>query len=280
MEMYTIGQISSLFGMSKQTLRYYDKIDLLKPSFIDESTGYRYYEYSQFHHIGLILSLRQTGLPITDIKDFLSIKDTKILKEFLLTQKEKLDNQLREIEVMKDFTSNLYDNLDMYENFNYSHKEMFFAIKTIPARHLFKVNFEFDISQLYQYIKTLNEIILLSNDSNLNFFRTDIALLIDKEKLISSEFATYTSIATVIKLKGKLKSQKNIYRIPKGEFVYTFHYGIYKNLPDSYGKLMEYIKNNNYEITGDSIEISHMNIRFTDDPKQFITEIQIPVEKK
>ena len=38
-ELYTIGEVSKLIGISSQTLRYYDKIGVVKPAFVNEATG-------------------------------------------------------------------------------------------------------------------------------------------------------------------------------------------------------------------------------------------------
>lgn len=40
--MMTIKEFASLCGCSTQTLRYYDKIDLLKPVKVNQSSGYNY----------------------------------------------------------------------------------------------------------------------------------------------------------------------------------------------------------------------------------------------
>ena len=45
--MYRIGEFSHLCETTIKTLRHYDKINLLKPSKIDDFTGYRYYEDNQ-----------------------------------------------------------------------------------------------------------------------------------------------------------------------------------------------------------------------------------------
>lgn len=39
-EFFTIGEISKLFNINKKTLRYYDEIDLFKPSYVDEHNKY------------------------------------------------------------------------------------------------------------------------------------------------------------------------------------------------------------------------------------------------
>ena len=40
----TIKDFSALCGCSTQTLRYYDRIGLLKPTRLDNWTGYRHYD--------------------------------------------------------------------------------------------------------------------------------------------------------------------------------------------------------------------------------------------
>lgn len=45
--MFKIGEFSVLTSISIHMLRNYDKIGLLTPKYIDESTGYRYYGSDQ-----------------------------------------------------------------------------------------------------------------------------------------------------------------------------------------------------------------------------------------
>lgn len=51
---YSIGETANLLGVSTQTLRYYDRENILKPVRINDQTGYRYYSYTQFHVIDRI----------------------------------------------------------------------------------------------------------------------------------------------------------------------------------------------------------------------------------
>ena len=50
----SINDLSMLAGISKRSLRYYDEIGLLKPSFINDS-GYRVYEKKQVLQLQQIL---------------------------------------------------------------------------------------------------------------------------------------------------------------------------------------------------------------------------------
>ena len=69
--MYKIGDFSKMSKTTVKALRYYEKEGLLKPAFIDRDTSYRYYESSQLVDISKIISLRQIGLSIKDIKKVL-----------------------------------------------------------------------------------------------------------------------------------------------------------------------------------------------------------------
>ena len=66
--MYKIGDFSSMSKTTIKTLRYYEKEGLLTPVYIEQNTGYRYYESSQLIDISKIISLRQIGLSIKEIK--------------------------------------------------------------------------------------------------------------------------------------------------------------------------------------------------------------------
>ena len=76
---YTIGDVSRIMGISTQTLRYYNSIDLLKPAYVNEDTGYRYYSGDQFHFIDRIRYLQKLGMSLDEIKKVLIHNDIQSL---------------------------------------------------------------------------------------------------------------------------------------------------------------------------------------------------------
>lgn len=68
---FTIGEIAKLFNISTQALRLYDRIDLLKPAYINEETGYRYYSIGQFVNLECIKRCKAMGFSLEEIKDLL-----------------------------------------------------------------------------------------------------------------------------------------------------------------------------------------------------------------
>lgn len=69
--MYSIGKFSQLCRVSIKTLRYYDRIGLVQPHFIDPSTGYRYYTDEQTPTILLIARLKRYGFQLSQIESLL-----------------------------------------------------------------------------------------------------------------------------------------------------------------------------------------------------------------
>ncbi|WP_198930893.1 MerR family transcriptional regulator [Sporomusa sphaeroides] len=65
--MYAIGDMSKIHNVPIRTLRYYDKIGLFKPSFVDQGTGYRYYSTEQFEQLNIIKYLKSRESPIVSV---------------------------------------------------------------------------------------------------------------------------------------------------------------------------------------------------------------------
>ena len=65
--MYKIGDFSKRVNVPIKTLRYYDEIDLFKPSYIDDFTGYRYYVDDQIEEIKKIIMLKELNLSLKDV---------------------------------------------------------------------------------------------------------------------------------------------------------------------------------------------------------------------
>jgi len=66
-----IGELAGFFGVSPKALRVYEKLGLLTPAKIDESSGYRYYSPDQVPQLDALLELRQLGFSLAEIQKLL-----------------------------------------------------------------------------------------------------------------------------------------------------------------------------------------------------------------
>ena len=117
-----IKEFAEASGVSVRTLHYYDEIDLLKPAFVDEWTGYRYYDENSLLRMQEILFYRELDFSLKSISEILSSPDynkKKAISEqknLLILKKERLERLISAIEkaekgeiVMKVFDNSEFD---------------------------------------------------------------------------------------------------------------------------------------------------------------------------
>lgn len=99
MNYYKTGQFARLANVSERTIRYYDKIGLLKPSFVMEN---RYRQYSDLDLLKLqkILSLKHLGFSIEEI--FPMVMDNTNLKESFELQIDLIEDKISHLQSLKD----------------------------------------------------------------------------------------------------------------------------------------------------------------------------------
>lgn len=96
MEMhFKIGQVADMFDTSIRALRLYDKMDLFKPKYTDEQTGYRYYTADQLPLLNTILVFKSIGIKLIDIKHLVDNGiNPEVLIEILRKKQEYWENQI------------------------------------------------------------------------------------------------------------------------------------------------------------------------------------------
>ncbi|MCR5207492.1 MAG: MerR family transcriptional regulator [Eubacterium sp.] len=103
--MYTIGQVSKMFGLPISTLRYYDKEGLF-PN-IERQSGIRKFSENEIEALRVIECLKASGLEIKDIKQFMNwVKEGASTyekrRELFEAQKEAVETEIARLEKMLD----------------------------------------------------------------------------------------------------------------------------------------------------------------------------------
>lgn len=99
MNYYKTGQFAKLANVSERTIRYYDKIGLLKPYFVMEN-GYRQYSDLDLLKLQKILSLKHLGFSIEEI--FPMVMDNTNLKESFELQIDLIEDKISHLQSLKD----------------------------------------------------------------------------------------------------------------------------------------------------------------------------------
>ena len=64
----SIGDFAKITRASVKSLRYYEKLGVLQPAYVDPDTRYRYYLPQQIYRVNLIRMCVEEGMPIEDFK--------------------------------------------------------------------------------------------------------------------------------------------------------------------------------------------------------------------
>lgn len=112
----TITQVSKKYGLTTDTLRYYERIGLLPP-IPRKSNGNRYFPREILDWIELVVCLRQAGVPIEKLIDYahlLAVGDASLKAREDLLQ-EQLDSLKQKRKSLDNSIDRLTCKIDLYK---------------------------------------------------------------------------------------------------------------------------------------------------------------------
>lgn len=264
--MYKIGDFSSMSKTTIKTLRYYEKEGLLKPVYIDQNTGYRYYETSQLVEISKIISLRQIGLSIKDIKNILDGYD---MKNILNKRKKEIEQNLTIYDTQLSKINYLLEENNMKN-------EIF--IKEIPSYVIYYHDgIISDFSKIPEFV--------LQTGAECQKVNPNLKCVIPNYCYISYLDGEYKE--KDIKIRYAEAVEKFGVETEVVKFMQTtpitavciYHKGPYENLRESYNIILKYIEDNGYEIIDNARECYIDGCWNKDSSDDYLTEIEFPVRK-
>jgi ubiquinone/menaquinone biosynthesis C-methylase UbiE/DNA-binding transcriptional MerR regulator len=111
-EYFTTGQLAKMAKVSVRTIRFYDTQNLLKPCFINEETGARYYTREDFLKLEQVLLYKYLGFSIEEIKGLTMNNDMDYVMESMRLQYKLIEDKIEQMQLVKeaiDSTINAYE---------------------------------------------------------------------------------------------------------------------------------------------------------------------------
>lgn len=264
--MYKIGEFSKLSKTTIKTLRYYEKEQILIPSFVDDN-GYRYYETNQLLDLAKVISLRQIGISIEEIKRVLNGKN---LKEVLEKREKDLENNINEYNDQLSKIKYLKEEKQMkYE----------VVIKELPDYVVYYKEGKIkDFSEITNFILGSSEECMKLNP-NIKCIEPDYCYVnyLDGEYKEKDFTIRYAQAVTE---EGKSNDSIKFEKLKPIDAVCIYHKGAYERLGEAYSYIMKYIEENDYEIVECPRERYIDGIWNKENEEDWLTEIQVPIKKK
>lgn len=96
---YKIGEVAEYFGISRDTLRHYDRLGILSPPQNNEN-GYRIYSRADFLCMAYIRDLREAGVSLKDIALLMREGSIEKAEAIMQVRQAQIDEKISELEYM------------------------------------------------------------------------------------------------------------------------------------------------------------------------------------
>lgn len=266
-DLFTIGEMAALCRTTKDALYFYERKGLVKPYFIDDN-GYRYYDLNNFYDLDMILSLREADGSIREICEFMDHPTPEKYVQYLTQKRDDLAEKRTKLKIIEDRISQTIalteqgmkqDSLQPQICFE---EQQYLIVKPMEDQH-----------NPQSFLPVFSEVLTLCRTHDIPY-DFHLSALISKERLKQNCFDADYFYATI----PEPIQDKNVWIKPAGKYLTFLHKGDYNDMDVSYRLLMEYAKDNNLSIAGNSYEETLIGWLNCSDRKDYKTRISIQIE--
>jgi len=262
-----IGEFSKLSKTTIKTIRYYDKVGLLKPAFVDSSTSYRYYTEDQLETMRCIIAYKETGMSNDDIIRILggydSVKVLYELRRQLESNIKQMNRQIDNIDRMltnscvQQYTAEL-KNIDSY---------------TVYCCHGYIAT----LSHIHSFIRFCYTELRRTNP-DVKYSLPDYCCVIYPGDSYR-ETNIYIEYAQSVDRIGNDTHAIKFKTLEPVMAVSVKHRGGYENLRDAYLYGIKWAAENGFSVCGDIRECYIDGTWNKESKDEWLTEVQIPVKE-
>ena len=266
-EYYKIGEISSLYNIGTDSLRYYEEIGILSPK--RDTNGYRMYSIGDIRTLNVLRELRSIGFSMEEIKNHLSGFNLDSTMDLFKSEIHRIDLKLTELTQLKRQLT--YRIRGMEEALSISEGSENIQLKTCPDRKIFALNdnvtreddVDFSIKKLQK--KSQNMLYLIGNGH--------IGASIPLDYLAGGNYGHYNKVFTI--LDDDAEDFDEV--LPGGKYVSCMVKGSYRQMSQRWQELFEYAKKHDLVPQADPLEIYIIDNHDTSDEEEYVTLIQVPL---
>ena len=263
---FTVGEMARLGGVSKQTLIYYDREGVFRPSLVDPDNGYRYYTADQLEILDSVLLLREMGVPLREIRAHMEAPTAEETIELLRGQRRTAEEKLehwgliarrldRKLKSLEDLTAR--DSQWLTEQ-----PAEYLAVEAVRGdRGLLAVDM------------ALKRLLRRAAAEKLPHCY-QVGDMVALEDLERGEFLRFAW--AMLPLQGAGPGP-GILEKPAGFYARCRHRGPYETMGEDYAALLARIRQAGWKPVGPSYEYCVLDSLAAGSPAEYLTEIQIPV---
>jgi Predicted transcriptional regulators len=262
---YKISEISRLYGIGPDSLRYYERLGILNPK--RDTNHYRLYSLKDIYKLNLICDLRKLDFTMSRIKDYLDCQTVSNTLDILRCEQELLGQRLKELKEKEYLISERIETLHQTERITTEQ----INIKTLPPRLCVQepayITRDEEMDLLIQKLMARHE------KKIRNFGNQIIGAFLSRQDLMKGIPNVYQSVFFIL----DTDTCEYDCELPAGNYLSYYYRGDYNKNAGCLKKMMDYIKKHHLTILGEPFELYEIDNRDTMKPEEFLTEIQIHI---
>lgn len=265
-EYYKINEISKLYGIGVDSLRYYEKIGVLVPR--RDTNGYRLYGLKDIYKLNVIRDLRQLDFTMQQIKDYLDHQSIENTLYLLHKEKDLVSEQLRSLETKQRMIQERIHVLTTAMQITTGE----FSIKSFPERPCLHLDTRITRDEEMDFaIKKLHK----KHESKIRDFGNQLfGASVSVEDLYKGEKEVFNAVFFIL----DYDEPEYDFVLPAGEYLSLYYRGDYRQSSDRILDVLNFVKEKGYPILSDPFEIYEIDNRDTINSEEFLTEIQVRIE--
>lgn len=265
-EYYKIGEISKLYSIGTDSLRYYEEIGILKPK--RDDNGYRMYSINDIRTLNILRELRSSGFSMAEIKEHLA--DFNLKKTLAMFQKEidAIDQKLKELQSLKAQLSGRIEEVESHVQAIHDFNQP--QIQHLQQRKVLKLSENvYRDADLDFIIKKLQK----ENEDQLYIIGNgDIGATIPLDYVKNGGYGNFNSVFCIVDDKEDFDAV-----IPAGSYLCSTIKGSYTHMPSAWNALFTELSTRGLTADSDPMELYIIDNHDTSDESEYITQLQIKI---
>lgn len=275
-QLITITELARLRNVTTETLRFYDRKGILKPSYIDPNNGRRYYTIVDCERLGTIRELQQMNMSLDEIAAFLNERNPKTSYNLLCQKEKELKEQIKQLRA-------LYRTIQRRkEKFKYvieNRGRTGIVLRHIDRRWFLSLENGpiYTEEEVWRTASELEKILSDASGAPLPVFATSCYT-----GIIAKEDVEKAKIPALLVFETEENHElfpNQLIEIEAGEFVCLLNNNVFWEREEAIHRIMQYIRENGYELTGNILQVIQVDDTVTNDQNDISFEFQAPVRK-
>ena len=255
---FHIGEISRLYQVGVDTIRYYEQIGLISPE--RAPSGYRLYSQKDIWRLNVIRDLRELGFSTEAIKGYLDFRDTDTALRMLRQERADIDRKMATLSALRENVDKRIRTIRVAQELPIGTPER----KTLPDRRCWRTDEGYQTDEEMDLL--IKALVNRGGERSYIIGNNQIGSL---AALKPDGTLGYQAVVAIDPGGDRV--------IPGGQFLCVTYRGRYEQSAVWAKRLLAQAENEGLSVRGPMLELLWIDIHTSRLEQEHITELQLPV---